>query len=90
MCAKPMVSVTVASDSDEVDQGQPGDGSDVGELPVDVCVDDQVIWFDVAELETLPADLPDAKPTAEQEAALADIREADTVIGAAEAAQVAP
>ena len=40
---------------------------------MDVCVVDQVIWFDVAELELLPADLPDPQPTAEQEAAVAAI-----------------
>ena len=73
MCQRGMVSITVTTDVDEVDDGMPGDGIDTGEVPVDVCVDDQVIWFDVAELELLPADLPDPEPTPAQEAALADI-----------------
>jgi len=73
MCERLMVSITVGTDADEVDEGQPGDGPDAGEVPVDVCVVDQVIWFDVAELELLPADLPDPQPTAEQEAAVAAI-----------------
>lgn len=74
MCQRAMVSITVGTDVDEIDDGLPGDGADTGEVPVDVCVDDQVIWFDVSELDLLPADLPDAQPTPEQEAALADIR----------------
>lgn len=74
MCQRPMVSITVGTDADEVDEGLSGDSADTGDVPVDVCVDDQVIWFDVAELELLPADLPDPQPTSKQEAALADIR----------------
>ena len=74
MCAQAMVSVTVPFDGDEVAEGEPGDTADTGEVPVDVCVADQVVWFDATELDQLPADLPDAQPTAEQDAALADIR----------------
>jgi hypothetical protein len=73
MCERPMVKVTAPTDADEIDQGQPGDGPDTGEVPVDVCRADEVIWFDATELDSLPADLPDAQPTAEQEAALAQI-----------------
>lgn len=87
MCQQPMVSVVVGTDVDEADEGQPGDGPDTGELPIDVCVIDQVVWFDVAELEGLPADLPDPQPTPEQEVALADITRqfADGLDAAAEA-----
>lgn len=74
MCTRPMVSVVVPTDGDEALEGEPGDTADSGEVPVDVCTADQVIWFDVAELDAFPDDLPDARPTAEQEAALADIR----------------
>lgn len=74
MCQRPMVSVVVPTDADEAEEGEPGDGPDTGEVPVDVCSADQVIWFDVAELDAFPADLPDPEPTAEQEAALAEIR----------------
>ncbi|MGN6695485.1 MAG: hypothetical protein ACTHN0_15010 [Aquihabitans sp.] len=73
MCERLMVSIVVGTDADEVDEGKPGDGANTGEVPVDVCVVDQVIWFDVSELELLPADLPDPQPTAEQEAAVQDI-----------------
>lgn len=87
MCERIMVSITVGTDADEIDEGQPGDGPATGEVPVDVCVVDQVIWFDVAELELLPEDLPDPQPTAEQEAAVQDIARkfANDVIAAQEA-----
>ena len=89
MCSRLMVSITVGTDLDEVDDGRSGDGADTGELPVDVCVVDQVIWFGVAELELLPADLPDPQPTPEQQAAVADIaRQFGDEIVAADAARV--
>jgi hypothetical protein len=69
-----MVAIVVPTDADEALEGEPGDTPDTGEVPVDVCTTDQVIWFDVAELDAFPDDLPDAQPTPEQEAALADIR----------------
>jgi Zn-finger nucleic acid-binding protein len=73
MCERLMVSIAVGTDQDEVDEGRPGDGPSTSEVPIDVCVVDQVVWFDVAELELLPADLPDPQPTPEQAAAVADI-----------------
>lgn len=89
MCERIMVSITVGTDADEVDEGQPGDGPDTGEVPVDVCVVDQVIWFDVSELELLPEDVPDPQPTPEQEAAVADIaRQFGDELVAADAARV--
>ncbi|MBX3283875.1 MAG: hypothetical protein KF703_00885 [Actinobacteria bacterium] len=86
MCTRPMVAVTVPTDADEALEGEPGDTPDTGEVPVDVCVADQVIWFDVAELDAFPDDLPDPQPTAEQEAALADIRRTfgDEIVAAME------
>lgn len=74
MCARPMVSISVPYDADEVPEGTEGDAPDAGQVPVDVCVADQVVWFDVAELDALPADAADPEPTAEEEAALATIR----------------
>ena len=41
---------------------------------LDVCLADEVIWFDAGELEQLPPDQPDAVPTAAQDAALETIR----------------
>jgi hypothetical protein len=74
MCERLMVKVTAPFDGDEIDEGVAGDGPATGELPVDVCRADEVIWFDAAELDQLPADQPDAEPTPEQEAKLAEIR----------------
>ena len=87
MCSQPMVSVTVPTDADEALEGEAGDTADTGEVPVDVCVADQVIWFDVAELDAFPDDLPDPQPTPEQEAALADIRRTfgDAIVASMEA-----
>ena len=73
MCERPMVSIVVPTDADEAEEGAPGDTADTGSVPVDVCVADEVVWFDASELDAMPADLPDPQPTPEQEAALADI-----------------
>lgn len=87
MCERPMVSVSVPFDADEAEEGAAGDGADTGELPVDVCIADQVVWFDAAELDSLPADLADPEPTADQEAALATIRKdfGDSLVAADDA-----
>ncbi len=73
---RPMVSVEVPYDADESLEGAPGDGPDTGSVWLDVDVDDQVIWFDAAELDAFPADLPDAEPTDEELTAVAGIRAA--------------
>ncbi len=70
MCAVPMVHAEAPFDDDEVPEGQPGDGPTRGTIPVDVCLADQVVWFDAGELEQLPADVPEAPLTAEQQAAI--------------------
>ena len=70
MCSVPMVRADAPFDDDEVPEGQPGDAPTRGTVPVDVCLADQVVWFDAGELEQLPADLPDVPPTAEQQAAI--------------------
>jgi len=73
MCEQPMVVVDLAWDSDEIREGDPGDGPDEGHEPLDVCVRDEVIWFDTGELDALPADLPDAEPTPEELAKVDEI-----------------
>ena len=73
MCEQPMVVVDLAWDGDEVSEGRPGDGPDEGHESLDVCVRDEVVWFDAGELDALPADLADAEPTAEQ---MAQIKQA--------------
>jgi hypothetical protein len=71
-----MVSIEVPYDADESLEGEPGDGPDVGSVWLDVDVDDQVIWFDAAELDAFPSDLPDAEQTEEELTAIAGIRAA--------------
>jgi Zn-finger nucleic acid-binding protein len=78
MCEQPMVVVDLGWDSDEVEEGTAGDGADEGHEELDVCKLDEVIWFDAGELEALPADLPNAEPTPEQQAQITQI--ADTFV----------
>ena len=73
---RPMVSIEVPYDPDEAREGESGDGPDTGSVWLDVDVDDQVIWFDAGELESLPADVPDAEQTDEELTAIAGIRAA--------------
>jgi hypothetical protein len=51
-----------------------GDLADALRVTLDVCRDDQFIWFDPGELEELPADLPDPEPTAQEQVQLGQIR----------------
>jgi hypothetical protein len=73
---RPMVCVQVPYDGDEAEEGASGDQPDAGSVWLDVDVEDQVIWFDAAELDALPRDLPDPAPTGEELAAVAKIRSA--------------
>jgi Zn-finger nucleic acid-binding protein len=59
VCDRPMANVTIDVDADEAPESQ-------GSLDValDVCRDDQFIWFDPGELDELPVDLPDQQPSA--------------------------
>jgi hypothetical protein len=66
----PMVRFVLPWDLDEFRDGEPGDTDDTGAVELDVDLDNRFIWFDTGELEELPEDLPDAAPTAEQNAAL--------------------
>lgn len=74
LCGRAMVVVDVSTDPDEVSEGQPGDTADTGQASLDVCVECQLIWFDLGELDQFPLDLPDPEPTAEELAALESIR----------------
>ena len=90
MCERPMASVTVPTDPTHaaVPAGESPTPGGSGEVPVDVCVSDEVVWFDAGELEALPPAQADAPPTAAQDAALADItRQFGEQIEAAEAAE---
>jgi Zn-finger nucleic acid-binding protein len=75
MCDRPMASVSIGVDADEARAGH-GDTPDTLRVTLDVCRDDQFIWFDPGELDELPEDLPDPKPSAEEVAQLARIRKA--------------
>ena len=70
----PMAHITLPYDADEVAEGEPGDGPALGEVALDIDVDQQFIWFDEGELDELPQDLPDAEPTAQEQARLAQVR----------------
>jgi hypothetical protein len=68
-----MVRVALPYDADEAKEGDDGDTEDLGVVELDVDVDNQFIWFDAGELEQLPEDLPDAEPSAQEQAALGRI-----------------
>jgi hypothetical protein len=68
-----MVRVTLDFDSDEVDEGEAGDGPTEGTVVIDVDVDNQFLWFDAGEIDELPFDVENAPPTAEQLAAEQEI-----------------
>ena len=44
-------------------------------VTLDVCVVDEVLWFDAGELDQLPPDVPDTPPSSEEAARLAQITE---------------
>ncbi len=69
----PMRRFALPFDADEVPEGEPGDGPDVGVVEIDVDVPNQFVWFDAGELEELPVDLPDAQPSPEELAKVAEI-----------------
>jgi Zn-finger nucleic acid-binding protein len=76
MCGVPMVGVEFGVDGDEAAEGEARDTADTAQISLEVCREDQFIWFDAGELDQLPQDLPDAKPTAEQQKQIASIMNA--------------
>lgn len=73
---KPMVAVEVPWDTDEVPEGVPGDGPNLGSVWVDVDLDEQLVWLDSGELDAFPADRPDPEPSADELARVEEIRSA--------------
>jgi hypothetical protein len=73
ICTGPMRRATVGYDDDEIKEGEKGDTPDTGSAVLDVCVGDQFVWFDAGELDLLPQDKKDAKPTAEETANIDNI-----------------
>jgi Zn-finger nucleic acid-binding protein len=71
MCDQPMANVTIDVDADESP-----DGNATLQVTLDVCRDDQFIWFDPGELDELPEDLPDPQPSATEVARIGEIRKA--------------
>jgi Zn-finger nucleic acid-binding protein len=65
-----MVRFVLPWDLDEAPDGTEGDTEDLGEVELDVDLDNRFIWFDTGELDELPDDLPDALPTAGENEAL--------------------
>ena len=75
VCESGMVSVEVGWDDDEVEEGAEGDGPDQRSVWLDVCVGCELLWFDAGELNSFPADLPDAEPTQVELDEVAKIRD---------------
>lgn len=63
LCAQPMASVTVAV-------GGPGSPAET----LDVCREDEFIWFDPGELDEFPQGAPPPEPTADQQRKIDQIR----------------
>jgi Zn-finger nucleic acid-binding protein len=63
MCDRGMVTVTIAVDTDELVERRVEDKTDDARVTLDVCRDDQFIWFDPGELDELPEDLPEPEPS---------------------------
>jgi Zn-finger nucleic acid-binding protein len=74
MCDRRMVEVTIGVDPDEAAGGEAGDQPDTSQVTLEVCREDQFIWFDPGELEQMPEDLPDPEPSAAELAKLEQIR----------------
>jgi len=68
-----MVTVTVGVDADEIAEGDPGDQPDTAQVTLDVCRNDELIWFDPGELDELPQDLENPKPSADEQAKIDQI-----------------
>lgn len=83
ICGRQMVVVDLAYDPDESAEVAPGSPSEA----LDVCTEDQLIWFDPGEYEALPADVPNPEPSPEELARIAAIRQAfgESVVAAAHA-----
>lgn len=76
MCDRRLATVTIGVDDDETRSGQPGDAADASGVTLEVCREDQFIWFDPGELDELPEDLPEPEPSAAEQEQLAEIRKA--------------
>ncbi len=48
--------------------GAPESTSDQPDVPIDVCLEDELLWFDNGELEELPGPAPAVAPGPEQDA----------------------
>jgi hypothetical protein len=69
--AKPMVAVTLLVDDDEI-EGNEGPGARL--VTLDVAPDEQFLWFEVVDFETMPADLPNPPPSTLELARLEEVR----------------
>ena len=78
MCDRAMVTVMIGVDADELVERRVADRSEDGRVTLEVCRDDQFIWFDPGELDELPEDLPEPKPSA------AEVAEIDRITTAYE------
>ena len=74
ICGRAMAVVTLDYTSDEAPDVTTTDK--LGTETIDVCTEDELIWFDPGEYEALPADVANPEPSAEELAHIAAIREA--------------
>jgi Zn-finger nucleic acid-binding protein len=68
ICTGPMRRTTVGYDDDEIKEGEKGDAPDTGSAILDICAGDQFVWFNSGELDLMPQDKKDAKPSPEETA----------------------
>lgn len=68
---RPMVAITIVVDDDEI-EGNEGPGA--RPVTVDVCLDEQFLWFQVVALENMPLDLPNPPAPPEELARIHQIR----------------
>jgi len=83
-----MVAVTVVVDDDEIEGNQ---GPGAHPVTLDVAPEEQFLWFHVADFRSMPADLPNPPPSAEDAARLEQLK-AQSIAAAArdEAAKDGP
>jgi Zn-finger nucleic acid-binding protein len=83
ICARAMAVVNLDYTSDE--RPEVSADNKLGTEALDVCTEDELIWFDPGEFEALPADLPKPEPSADELAKIASIRQAfgDQIVAAA-------
>jgi hypothetical protein len=61
-------------DADELEAGQPGDGTGALTASIAVCREDELFWLDATVIGQLPKDIPNPEPPPVDEHALEAVR----------------